>query len=365
MVPKDFLVRVNGVQYESSVVGLDPIGDIALLKMKGAYNLPYLEFANSDALKIGQQVIAIGNPFATAKFTGEPTVTSGVISALHRSEANYWDAIQTDASINPGNSGGPLVTMDGKLVGINGLIETKLNNASNSGVALAIPTKQIEHFLPQLKAAKGGVVYHGFIRGLESKSDEEEIEARDGARITSIRPGSQADRLGLKPGDKLTKFNEYPLLNFTRLEGVANTYPAGSEVSVTYVRAGETKTVKTTLESTKPGSLGVKWLAHDAQILPRMRAEAASMPPVIHKVTPGSAAEKAGIKVGDTVLAINQKLVPTLGELYKILKDQYAGDKLKIRVRRGDDHPEEKEVEAVLDPNEDNSNPLLRRRRQQ
>ena len=362
---KQFLVRVNGREYEANVVGLDPIGDIALLKLKGAVNLSYLEFANSDALKVGQQVIAVGNPFATAHFTDEPTVTTGIISALHRSEANYWDAIQTDAPINPGNSGGPLVTMDGRLAGINGLIETKLNNASNSGVALAIPTKQIERFLPKLKAANGTVVHHGSIRGLESELAEKDENVRDGAQISKVRSGSQAERLGLKVGDKLTKINDYPLLNNWRLLGVLNTYPAGSEVNVTYVREGEPHTLKATLESTIPGTLGVDFRIQEAAGLPAQRQARQNSPAVVHKVTPGGAAEKAGMKVGDTVLSVNQKTVTTLKDMREAMKELYAGDKLKIKVRRGTDHPEEKEVEATLEAANENANPLLHRRRGQ
>ena len=350
------LVRSGGKDYEAKTIGVDAEGDIALLKMDNVSKMPFLEFADSDKLHVGQQVFAVGNPFDTADVSDDPTVTTGIISALHRFENNYTDAIQTDAAVNPGNSGGPLVTLDGKLAGINGLIETKFGNAANTGVALAIPAKQIERFLPKLKAAGGKTVHHGTIRGLnreflkqiamEGFPDDAE-GMRNGAEVKSVSPGSPADKLGLKAGDKIVKIDTYPLLNFYRFIGVINTYPAGSEIKLTYERGGETKTAVATLEESTPGKLGVE------MEIPTIARAANVMPPTVAKVEPEGAAAKAGIKPGDLILSINGKPMGTLREVRKFMRDSvmYAGDVLKVKVRRGTaEKPEELELTATLIP---------------
>lgn len=354
------LVRSNGKDYEAKTIGVDAEGDIALLKMDSVAKMPFLEFADSDALHVGQQVFAIGNPFDTADVSDDPTVTTGIISALHRFENNYTDAIQTDAAVNPGNSGGPLVTLDGKLAGINGLIETKFGNAANTGVALAIPAKQIERFLPKLKAAGGKTVHHGSIRGLNKEfikqmsmdafTDDAEGSMRNGAEVKTVSPGSPAEKLGLKAGDKIVKIDTYPLLNFYRFIGVINTYPAGSEIKLTYERNGETKTAVATLEESTPGKLGVE------MEIPTLARAASVMPPTVAKVEPDGAAAKAGIKPGDLILAINGKPMGTLREVRKFMRDSvmYAGDVLKLKVRRGTpEKPEELELTATLIPSTD------------
>ncbi|MEI6233006.1 MAG: trypsin-like peptidase domain-containing protein [Planctomycetota bacterium] len=356
---KTTTVRCNGKDYPAKTMGIDPEGDIALLKMDNVTNMPFLQFADSDALKVGQQVIAIGNPFDTAGVSDDPTVTTGIISALHRFEGNYTDAIQTDAAINPGNSGGPLVTLDGKLAGINGLIETKFGNAANTGVALAIPVKQIERFLPKLKTANGKTVNHGLISGLNREEHlallqgvyrEADEGIRNGAEIKTIAVGSPADRLGLKVGDKVTKIDTYPLLNFPRFVGVINTYPAGSEIKLTYVRDGATKTIAAILEEPAQGKLGI-----EMEIPGRERATK-FFPPRIAKIEPNSPASKAGIKAGDLILAINGRPIATLREFrYAMQKSMMlAGDSLKLKVRRGTkEKPEELELTAVLSADPD------------
>ena len=349
-------VRSNGKDYDAKTVGVDAEGDIALLKMENVSKMPFLEFADSDSLHVGQQVFAIGNPFDTAEVSDDPTVTTGIVSALHRYEGNYTDAIQTDAAVNPGNSGGPLVTLDGKLAGINGLIETKFGNAANTGVALAIPAKQIERFLPKLKAAGGKIVHHGSIRGLnkdvikqmamDAYTDDTE-SMRDGAEVKSIAVGSPAEKLGLKAGDKIVKIDNYPLLNFVRFMGVINTYPAGSEIKLTYQRDGATKTAMATLEESTPGKLGIE------MEIPTGPRAANVMPPTIARIEPNSAAAKAGIKPGDLILSINGKSMTTLREVRKFMRESvmYAGDVLKLKVRRGSkEKPEDVEVVATLIP---------------
>lgn len=340
---KRWQVWIGGKPYKAEVVGTDPTGDLALLRIirspasstnskdmppkSGlALNLPYVNFADSDKLVTGQPVIAIGNAFGTADLPlGQPGVTRGIISATHVFAGNYSDAIQTDTSINPGNSGGPLLTLDGRLAGINGMIESRFGMRANTGIGLAIPASQIQRFLPALRAARGSNVFHGFIRGLVG-TNEEEDQSMNGAEIKIVRPGSTAEKLGLKSGDRIVRLDDYPLRNFSRFLGYLGTYPAGYEVTLTTARGRETNTVKTVLQQLVPGSLGVSFAAPDS-----LRSA-----PVINMVIPGLCGEKAGLKANDIVVAIEGKKVANFKEWIEALAemDLMAGDEVKLRVSR-------------------------------
>lgn len=332
-------VRIGTKFYQAEVVGSDPRGDIALLRAKNATNLAWVDFADSDRLVVGQQVVAVGNPFATADIFGEPSVSRGVVSAVHVFTGHYSDAIQTDAAVNPGNSGGPLLTMDGRLAGINGMIETRFNQKANTGIGLAVPASQIERFLPALKAAGGSNVYHGIIRGLVG-SNEEEDRRMNGAEIKKVRPGSPAEKLGLQKGDHIVYVNQYRLLNYSRFLGVLGTYPAGAEVQLLVQRGAEIKKFNTVLEPFNPGSLGVTF-----------RPPASlNDPPVIDRVYPKLCGEQAGLKKGDTVVRFDGQMVVTFKDLLEVLAEQelVAGDTIKLMVlRRGKDEDKE-EVEVTL-----------------
>ena len=340
---KRWRVRVGSKFYQADVLGSDPRGDITLLQLKDAQKLPCVEFADSDQLVMGQQVIAIGNPFGAAEITGEPTVTLGIISALHRFHNNYSDAVQTDAPINPGNSGGPLLTLDGKLAGINGMIDTKHGARANTGIGLAIPARQIQRFLPQLKAASGGFVHHGFIRGLVGDAEETD-GVQNGAELKEVKPDSPAQKLGLQAGDRVTQVDGYKLLNFARFLGVIGTYPAGSELKLQFERAGKTQSVTAKLEMLAPGSLGVE-----------MHSRLKSMqellnPPVIEKILPNGAAEKAGLKAEDTILQVDGKPVNYLILRNLMQRSWLAGDSLKLKIRRKkNEGVEELDISITLD----------------
>jgi S1-C subfamily serine protease len=326
---KRWLVRNGTKNYTADVLGIDPGGDITLLKLKDAKNMPYVEFADSDSLVVGQQVIAIGNPFNTADGVGgilEPTVTEGIISALHIFQGNYTDAIQTDAAINPGNSGGPLLTLDGKLAGINGQIATRFGAKANTGIGLAIPAKQIQLFLPQLKTANGGRVYHGIIRGLDGNM-EDAVGVRNGAEIKEVRAGSTAEKLGLQKGDLITAIDGYKLIDFSRFHGVLGTYPGGSEIKMTLLRGSEKRTVNAKLEMDNPISLGIE--------LPFTGPQNSV---VVDAVYPKLAGEQAGLKAGDEIVEIDGKPTPNWAAWLKgnLLVDAAVGDKILVKVRRGE-----------------------------
>lgn len=241
-------VRLTGGKtYVAETVGFDPRGDITLLKIKDGKDLPFVEWGDSDALKPGERLFAVGNPFLLGNENWEPTVTFGIVSALHRFQEGYSDAVQTDAQINPGNSGGPLFTMEGKLIGINGRIAVRFFNRVNTGVGYAIPSNQIRRFLEPMK--KGGRVLHGYVAGLTIADADYAGEHAygDGTLIMGVESGSPAEKAGFEPGDLVKEIAGFPIFNAKRFHGVVGTYPAGATVKMKIARTGAdgTKAEKT------------------------------------------------------------------------------------------------------------------------
>lgn len=235
----------GGKQFKADVVGKDAYGDICLLKLKDAKDLPFAEFGNSDTLETGEYVIAIGNPFMIGNADFQPTVTLGVVSAIHRFQTNYSDAIQTDASINPGNSGGPLFDLEGKLLGINGQIVFRYGNKVNTGVGFSIPAAQINRFLPKMKSAGGGDVHHGQINGIVFSPDWTDGK---GALLKEVQKGSTAEKAGFAAGDLIVRVESYPVRNSHRAIGFILTWPEGATINVTVKRGEEEKTFNVVLD---------------------------------------------------------------------------------------------------------------------
>ena len=190
----------GGRFFKTTVVGRDPGGDVALLKLQGGEKFPFLELGDSQGLRPGQRVLALGDPFLTgsesifdpgAPANFEPAVSMGSVSAVHRYSETYNDAIQVDLAVNRGNSGGPLITLDGKAVGINGKIETRFALGINTGVGYAVPSNQIARFMKYLKSAEGGVILHGKIEGLivGERADE-----KSGLPVTGVLQGRRSPR---------------------------------------------------------------------------------------------------------------------------------------------------------------------------
>ena len=160
--------------------------------------MPHLELGDSDALRVGDEALAVGNPFALGVLDQSPTFTVGIISALNHTQGTYAECIVTDAEVNPGNSGGPLVNMAGEVVGINGQISTRFGLRSNTGLGFAISSRQIKLWLPRLEAAGGGEVKHARIAGLELA--EAARESGDSVVVKDVADGSPADTAGLPGG---------------------------------------------------------------------------------------------------------------------------------------------------------------------
>jgi len=179
----------------------------------------------------------------------EPSASLGVVSAIHRYSDIYSDAIQVDVAVNRGNSGGPLLTLDGKAVGINGKIETRFAFGINTGVGYAIPSNQIKNFLDALKGAGGGLVRHGVLPGL---GVAERAADKRGLEVIEVQKGTGAEKAGFQKGDLILSIEGYPIVTRNRIRGVLNTFPAEREITVKVARGSEIKDLKVKLEARRP-----------------------------------------------------------------------------------------------------------------
>jgi serine protease Do len=227
----------DGKSYDAVCVGIDPVGDVALIKIFGRDDFPFAEFADSDAVKTGDWVFASGNPFLLAH-DFKPTVTYGIVSGIHRYQypagtlLEYADCIQTDASINPGNSGGPLFDSRGKLIGINGRGSFEKRGRVNVGVGYAISINQIKHFLGCLKS--GRIVDHATLGARTASDGEGRVIVQD------ILEDSDAWRRGLRIGDEITEFGGRSVRTVNAFKNVLGIFPQGFRVPVTYRSKGNT-----------------------------------------------------------------------------------------------------------------------------
>jgi serine protease Do len=244
---KQWTVRIEGTgrMHVSDLVGTDPVGDLALLKVRDAKNLAYVEFGDINQVHVGQQVLAIGDPFKLADQDGPPSVSLGTVSALHRFQQNYCDAIQTDCAVNPGNSGGPLVTLDGKLIGITGQIMSRFGAKANTGIGYAIPVDQIQRFYPLLKEAGGKVVYHGQLP--DGVWFPNEVHETQTPVVERVDAGSDAEKAGFQKNDKILSVDGKPVYSYSRLKGIVRSYPENSVLNIKIERAGNPTELKVKL----------------------------------------------------------------------------------------------------------------------
>ncbi len=220
----------HGGLYDAVIVGIDPVGDVALIKLFGRDDFPFAEFGDSDAVSVGDWAYCVGNPFLLAT-DFQPTVTYGIISGVHRYQypagtlLEYADCMQTDASINPGNSGGPLFDMQGRLIGINGRGSFEKRGRVNVGVGYAISINQIKNFLGCLKS--GRILDHATL-GARLASQE------DGSVIVAdILEDSDAYRRGLRYGDEVVRFGGRPIRTVNAFKNVLGIYPKGWQAPLT------------------------------------------------------------------------------------------------------------------------------------
>ena len=249
------VILPDGRSFEAEVEGEDKRGDIAVLKIE-APDLPSAELGDSDSLKAGQWSIAIGNPFGNVVKSPQPTVTVGVISALHRSlpvtgqsvERSYLDLIQTDAAINIGNSGGPLCDLNGKVVGIN--VAMFSQGGGNTGMSFAIPVNRAKRILADL--IKGRRVVYGWL-GI---GVQEAAGNSGGAVVAIVQKDSPAEASGLKAGDVIKTYGGEPVKGVKDLVSRINYSKVGEKVPIGISREGKTKTLMATIGVEAPVGVG-------------------------------------------------------------------------------------------------------------
>ena len=237
-------------EFEATIIGTDPKTDLAVLKIE-ANDLVDISLGNSDEARVGEWVMAVGSPFSENL---SHTVTTGIISALGRSNImnsqSYEDFIQTDAAINPGNSGGALISMDGKLIGINTAIATGGYEKSNRGVGFAIPSNMVKRIMSDL-IDKGFVTraWLGvFIQELDSETAKGlNIKTRNGALITDVVDGGPAEEGGIQEGDVIIAFNDQLISDPSNLKNVVSLTPPNTKNRVKVIRDGSKKTVEVIL----------------------------------------------------------------------------------------------------------------------
>jgi serine protease Do len=344
------VVLNDGTRKQAKVIGADPQTDLALIKID-AQNLPAATLGNSDDVKIGQWVIAVGNPFELLH-----TTTAGIISATGRASVgitDYEDFIQTDAAINPGNSGGALADLDGRVIGINSAISTP--TGASVGLGFAIPINMAKNVMQQLK--EHGKVVRGYLGVyLQPLTPELEkafgIENAMGALVSDVAEGSPAEQAGVQRGDIITEFNGEEITEVPQLRNLVAAVMPGQKVQLGIQRSGRKQTLQVTLAelpqtgqasaapteqggAPNPARLGITVQDLTPELSQQLGVQG-GQGAVVAQVQPGSAAEEAGLQRGDIIEEVNRMKVDSAQDLVNIVQSLKSGETAALVVRRGD-----------------------------
>jgi len=328
----------DGSDFTARVVGTDPGGDLAVLRIESDGKFPTAPLGISSDLMLGEPTIAIGNPFGLNQ-----SVSIGVVSALHRTvpaeDRSYYDFIQTDASINPGNSGGPLLNADGNVIGVCSAVL-----ASGQGIGFAIPIDRALRVARELQ--KSGALADAWW-GFEAESLDKEsaaaLGARTGALVTSIEDASPAAAAGLRRGDAIVRVEGSPVGDADELRFLLRDIPLGTRVELGILRGKEKLEVPITpAPLTAERALGIFESRTGLKIseLSVKEARAAGydvQKPVlaVHEVSRNSAAARVGLRRGDLVVSVNSAEVDTMKEFDKALSQARKSGRAVLLVQRG------------------------------
>jgi len=337
----------DGRKFENAkLIGTDPASEVALIKIDGD-NFPVLPMGDSENAKIGDWVVAIGNPFGLNE-----TVTVGVISAVGRSNvhiAAYEDFIQTDAAINPGNSGGPLIDLDGKVIGINTAIFSQ--SGGYMGIGFAIPIDMARRIEEQLKAH--GKVTRGYlgIYGQDITSDMQDLlqlKSSEGVIVANVEKGSPADKAGLESRDILLEVNGKKIESYDSFRNDIAMFAPGSSARFLVMRNGQTQHITVVLgerptEAARGSSMeqpqSQEVLGLQVQTVTKDLAEQFGYPlgegVIVTGVAPGSPAAETGIEPGDLIQSVNRQTVNAVDEFEKAV-NATKDNKVLLLVKRGD-----------------------------
>ncbi len=332
-------------EFDAKVVGRDALTDVALLRIK-AHDLPTAKIGNSDGLRVGQWVVAIGAPFGFDR-----TATQGIVSALHRSLPNetYVPFIQTDVAVNPGNSGGPLLDLAGNVVGINSQIYSR--SGGYMGLSFAIPSNVAMNVVDQLKATgrveRGwlGVALQEVTPGLAQSFN---LEKPHGALVSSVNRDGPAAQGGIKPGDIIVAWDGHPIADSGDLPPLVGSSRSGKRVWVSVIRDGKQRQLEVTVgkfpdsgqqelaeaggDSANAAQLNI--LVSD--LTPEQKKELAVREGVmVNQVQPGAAAD-AGVQPGDVLLQLNGMPVHNVESLRQLVKRMPSNRNVSLLVKRND-----------------------------
>jgi len=329
---------LDGREFKAEVVGSDPETDIAVIKI-ASDDLIGINLAESNDLRVGDFVIAIGNPFGLGQ-----TVTSGIVSALGRSGlgvTGYEDLIQTDASINPGNSGGALVNLNGRLVGLNTAIYS--GTGGNIGIGFAIPIDMVKQVMSQL--VEFGEVTRGFI-GVEYQNLTRELSQAfgldqylEGVVLVEVLDGSPAGKAGLEVGDVITRINNKRIKNAIQFDNEIAMNRAGAEVDISYLRRGSQKSIslligtnevpdnKTILKNERFSNTTVGEIPRESELHDKVSGI------MIYSLKKGSRTWSAGLREGDIIVSVNRYASPSIDTFVNLLA-RFKGP-LRLKVYRG------------------------------
>ncbi|MCE9993828.1 serine endoprotease DegP [Enterobacter asburiae] len=322
----------DGRKFDAKVVGKDPRSDIALIQIQDPKNLTAIKLADSDALRVGDYTVAIGNPFGLGE-----TVTSGIVSALGRSglnAENYENFIQTDAAINRGNSGGALVNLNGELIGINTAILAP--DGGNIGIGFAIPSNMVKNLTAQM--VQYGQVKRGELGILGTELNSElakamKVDAQRGAFVSQVMPNSSAAKAGIKAGDVITSLNGKPISSFAALRAEVGSMPVGSKISLGLLRDGKPVNVSLELQQSSQNQVDSSSIFSGIEGA-EMSNKGDDKGVVVNNVKANSPAARIGLKKGDVIMGANQQPVKNIAELRKILDSKPSV--LALNIQRGD-----------------------------
>jgi serine protease Do len=329
----------NGKEYDGKVVGRDPKTDLALVKIEGTSDLHPLKLGNSDDLKVGNWVVAVGSPFGL-----EQTVTAGIVSAKGRviGSGPYDNFIQTDASINPGNSGGPLINMKGEVIGINTAIIP-----SGQGIGFAIPVNIAKEIVPQLQ--EKGHVTRGWL-GVSIQEVTPELaksfnlKEKKGALVAQVFSGSPAEKAGIEQGDIILEFDGKEVVDSKDLPRMVASTPVEKAVTIKLsrngkaidrqVKVGEMQEKVEAAKAPSHKSLGLTVQNLTPEIAKGLGVEK-DTGVVVTRVEPGSAAANAGIRTSDVIREVNRKPVKDVEDFVQKIEQAKGQESVLLFLQRG------------------------------
>jgi len=360
--PAEMVVKMagNNRQFTADAIGADPRGDIVLgkLRLKEGEKMPFVKLGDSDAVKIGDLCLSVGNPFLLSGQGSEPTVTWGTITANNRFQGGYNDTIQIDTAINPGNSGGPSFNIAGEMIGINGRNIASHGKRYNTGAGYAIPSNQIKNFISALKAQEGGalVVRHGMLGGLTL-----DMGSQAGAVVRGVEADSDASDAGFEPEDVITHMDGKVVHNAYRYFGIVGTKPRGSTFEFTVKRgdktlkltgvngvpteSGQFGTVPRSDDEARKGGGGLGGMFGDPFKLPAMKSSLGFTGEynkdrkvggyVITKLKGGSPLAEGGMAEGDIMVKLNGRHIRHFADVHDVLIATDVGKEVTVTYIHG------------------------------